>query len=172
MAFNLNKAMAKKDEIIKSFIPIELNEATVQELFNRCIANASTQEVVTSFLFPKAFGYDGSEKPIRFDKALLLKNKKTIEYLFGQLHRVHFPAGSYKMTADDFNTTYQGIYWAGSTAALLKLLYLGATVEVRAITPFKADTSTSVLSPSIKPTLSPKDPGFDKWWEENIANWE
>ena len=157
---------------ITGFNPVALNEGNVQRLFNNCIANASTQEVVTSFLFPKAFGYDGSEKPIHFDKALLLKNKKSIEYLFGQLHRVHFPTGSYKMTADDFNTTYQGIYWAGSTAALLKLLYLGATVEVLAISPFKADTSTSVLSPSIKPTLSPNDPNFSRWWEENKALWE
>lgn len=61
---------------ITGFNPIALNEGNVQNLFNNCIANASTQEVVTSFLFPKAFGYDGSEKPIHFDKALLLKNKK------------------------------------------------------------------------------------------------
>lgn len=173
MGFNLNKAMSKKEEIKNSFIPIELNEDNIQEIFNKCIANATTKTTVTSSLFPTALGYErGSEKLIRFDKDLLLENKATIEYLFGQLHRVHNPNGSFKMSIDDFNTTYQNTHWTSDKAALLKLLYLGVTPEVLAISPFSAATSLSVITPQVKPTLSPKDPNFQAWWEDHKVEWE
>ena len=173
MGFNLNKALAQKEKIINSFIPSELCEDNVEELFNKCLANANTKEMATSFLFPTVLGYkQGSEKPIHFDKDSLLKYKKNIEYLFGQLHRVHNPNGTYKMSIDDFNKTYQNTHWTSNKATLLKLLYLGVVPETLVIAPFKADTSLSVIYPAVKPTLSPKDPHFTAWWEEHKREWE
>ena len=104
------------DELLDSLIKYppyvsELNGDIVQELFNNCLANVNTKEMATSFLFPTVLGYkQGSEKPIHFDKDSLLKYKKNIEYLFGQLHRVHDPNGTYKMSIDDFNKTYQNLF--------------------------------------------------------------
>ena len=40
MGFNLNKAKAAKEEILKSFTPLDLNEGNVQAIFNRCLAKA------------------------------------------------------------------------------------------------------------------------------------
>ena len=37
MGFNLNKAKAAKEEILKFFTPLELNEGNVQAIFNRCV---------------------------------------------------------------------------------------------------------------------------------------
>ena len=41
MGFNLNKAKAAKEEILKSFTPLELNEGNVQAIFNRCLVQLS-----------------------------------------------------------------------------------------------------------------------------------
>lgn len=158
---------------IIGFKAIDLNEGNIQTIFNRCLANAETKEMATSFLFPVALGYkQGSEKPIHFDKDRLLNNKKNIEYLFGQLHRVHNPNGTYKMSIDDYNTTYDNRHWTTDKATLLKLLYLGVTPEILTISPFMADTSLSIIAPAVKPTLSPKDPNFQTWWEEHKVEWE
>ncbi len=155
------------------FCVSELNEGIVQEIFNRCLANKHTKQIATSALFPTALGYkSSSEKLIQFDKDLLIKNKKAIDFLFGQLHRVHNPNGSFKMSIDDFNTTYQNTHWTSDKSALLKLLYLGVTPEVLAISPFSAATSLSVITPQVKPTLSPEDPNFTEWWEEHKVEWE
>lgn len=158
---------------ITGFNPIALNEGNVQRLFEKCIATDDTKETAYATLFPTALGYaSGSEKMIEFDKETLLKNKKTIEYLFGQLHRVHFPTGNYNMSVDDFNTTYQNTYWTKDKVALLKLLYLGVSSSTNFIASFRAATGMSAIAPSIKPTLSPKDPNFSRWWEENKAQWK
>ena len=78
MGFNLNKAKAAKEEILKSFTPLELNEGNVQAIFNRCLATKNTKELTRATLFPPTRGYkEGTEKLIYFDKEALLKNKKS-----------------------------------------------------------------------------------------------
>lgn len=164
---------AQKASKERSFNPIDLNEGNIQRLFNKCLANSNTKNMVTSSLFPESLGYEcDSEKLIHFDKDTLLNNKSTIEYLFGQLHRIHNSNGSFKMTIDDFNTTYKNTHWTTDKAALLKLLYLGVVPETLVISPFIAETTSSTISPRIKPTLSPKDPNFPAWWEAHKAEWE
>lgn len=156
-----------------TFNPVVLNEGTVQHIFDNCIAGADTQNVAIAALFPTALGYkSGSEKAIHFDAEMLLKNKTKIEYLFGQLYRVHHPNGSFKMSVVDFNTIYQNEYWTSDKATLLKLLYLGVSSKTNFIYPFTAETSTSMISPQVKPTLSPADPNFEAWWKEHKAEWE
>lgn len=151
----------------------ELNEGIVQEIFNRCLATKNTKEPAIATLFPTALGYkSGSEKLIQFDKDILLKNKKSIEFLFGQLHKIHNPDGVFQMSIDDFNTTYQNKHWSTDKATLLKLLYLGVSSKTHFISSFTAETSTSMISPQIKPTLSSIDPNFPAWWEEHKAEWE
>ena len=151
----------------------ELNEGIVQEIFNKCLANGKSENTTLATLFPTALGYDDSvEKLIYFDSNTLLKNKKNIEYLFGQLHRVHNPNGSFNMSINDYNTTYQNKHWTDDKVALLKLLYLGVCSKTNCIHPFVAKTNTSVISPELKPTLSPEDPNFPAWWEEHKSEWE
>ena len=84
---NITKAL---EELSNQFKPQELNEANVQAIFNRCLAKKDTISIARAQLFLINMGYDGNEDvPIHFDKDLLLKNKRNIEYLYGQLYSVH-----------------------------------------------------------------------------------
>jgi hypothetical protein len=155
------------------FKPQELNEGNVQAIFNRCVSNPNSKQTTGATLFPITNGYkSGSEKLIYFDTDTLLKNKKEIKYLFGQLQEVHASNKKHNITIDDYNTTYKGDHWTRDKATLLKLLYLGVSGKINCISAFFAKTSTSVVSPSIKPTLSPKDPNFEAWWAEHKSEWE
>ena len=60
VGFNLNKAKAAKEEILKSFTPLELNEGNVQAIFHRCLATKDTPnaDVQLSILFENVMGYD------------------------------------------------------------------------------------------------------------------
>lgn len=172
MGFNLNKAKAAKEEILKSFTPLELNEGNVQAIFNRCLAKQDTKDITYSTLFPTTHGYKTEDEiQIQFDTAELLNNRQNIEYLFGQLQEVHHKHNK-RMSIDDYNTTYQEKHWTSDKSALLKFLYLGVNPKIVYITPFRAESSTSILSPQVKPTLSPKDPNFPAWWEAHKAEWE
>ncbi len=66
MGFNLNKARAKKDEIIHSFHPLDLNEGNVQALFNRCVATESTTEYIKAFMTMR--GYAKAETDRRVEE--------------------------------------------------------------------------------------------------------
>ena len=51
MGFNQNKAKAAKEEILKSFTPLELNEGNVQAIFNRCVSKDYSSEKLFSDIF-------------------------------------------------------------------------------------------------------------------------
>ena len=119
----------------------DLNEGNVQAIFNRCLATKNTKELARATLFPPTRGYkEGTEKLIYFDKEALLKNKKSIEYLFGQIQEVHVLQKEKRVNIDDYNTTYTGEHWTRDKAALLKLLYLGVSSDTLVIS--NARTST------------------------------
>ena len=152
---------------------LDLNEGNVEAIFNRCLSNEDTEELITPTLFPSMLGYKkGTNQSIDFDKKRLLENKRSIEYLFGQLQEVHTLQKERRVNLDDYNTTYKGEHWTRDRATLLKFLYLGVTSAPLAISPFRAKDNTSLISPDIKPTLSPKDPAFPAWWEAHKGEWE
>ena len=169
---NITKAL---EELSNQFKPQELNEANVQAIFNRCLAKKDTISIARAQLFLINMGYGGNEDiPIHFDKDLLLKNKRNIEYLYGQLYSVY--AGTHSTvdrSIESFSKTYLGNNWTREYAHILKLLYLGATSEWPINIPFiKERNDTTRISRHITPTLSPKDPAFPAWWEEHKAEWE
>lgn len=173
MGFNLNKAREKKKEIISSFTPLELNGGNVHAIFNNCLATKDSKETTYATLFPSTHGYKPEDEiPIQFDTTELLKNKQTIVYLFGQLQEVHNAHKKGRINIDDYNTTYHGKHWTSDKETLLKFLYLGVSPKTVCITPFRAESSTSIISPQVKPTLSPKDHDFPAWWEAHKAEWE
>ena len=51
MGVNLNKAKAAKEKILKSFTPLELNEGTVQAIFNRYVSKDYSSEKLFSDIF-------------------------------------------------------------------------------------------------------------------------
>ena len=177
MAIDMNalraKAMQKKAEKPPEFIPIDLNEANVQAIFNRCLGKEGSKEFSYATLFPTTHGYElGDEIQIQFDTAALVENKRNIEYLFGQIQEAHRTKRPNNLTLDDFNTTYLGNYWTDDKGTLLKFLYLGVSPETLCISPFTKKTDTAIMAPAVKSTLSPKDPAFPAWWEAHKGEWE
>ena len=81
MGFNLNKTKAAKEEILKSFTPLELNEGNVQAIFNRCLATVDSTQTVPVSPFPLITGYSAKgNKVVDFDEGKLHANKRNIEY--------------------------------------------------------------------------------------------
>ena len=159
----------------KKYVALELNEANVQAIFNRCLKKEDTKEVVRTALFMTLLGYtDKEEIVIAFDKDALRKNEKNIRYLYGQLKSIHIsPNETRQQTLDDFRETYMNSIWTHGKSAALELLYLGSNSVLGFVGPFsKKQNDTTTVSKTITPTLSPKDPAFPAWWEEHRAEWE
>ena len=170
MGFNLNKAKAAMEEILKSFTPLELNEANVQAIFNRCLAtdDIPNADVQLSILFEKVMGYDEDSKPMAFRKSTIGKNKKNILYLIGQLNSVHH--GSREITAKESIYKYDGEKWTSETVTIMMLYHLARAIDC--ISPFVKESNRAMTEPVVKPTLSPKDPNFPTWWEAHKGEWE
>lgn len=169
MGFNLNKARAAKEGILKSFTPLELNEGNVQAIFNRCLSNGG-EETTYAQVLQKALSGKESDL-VRFSQERINANSKSISYLFGQLSGVHEQARLIPLEYGIIN--YKGEKWTTNAAILLKLYELGmANIN---ITPFSLQDDKSLatdISMNRKPTLSPKDPAFPAWWEAHKAEWE
>ena len=170
----LRDKYAKKIEE-QGFRPIDLNEANVQAIFNRCIAKEGTPEdqCFNSILFSRLRGYSpDAERIVVFNRENFLANKKKIQYLYGQLKNVH--AGNDTLQINEAFLTYSGTHWTANKGVLLEFLYLGATNDGHSLlAAFDGGTSSTILNTdTITPTLSPKDPAFPAWWEEHKSEWE
>ena len=167
--------IAQLVEEANKFKPQELNEANVQAIFNRCLKEEDTKEVVRTALFTTLLGYtDKEEIVIALDKDALRKNEKNIRYLYGQLKSIHIsPNETIRQSLDDFRKTYMNTIWAQGRNAVLELLYLGSNSVLGFVAPFsKTQKDTTTVSKTITPTLSPKDPAFPAWWEQHKSEWE
>lgn len=177
------------------FRPQELCETNVQTIFNRCLERTSTKKTTIGLLFPTTTGYAFEvDLGVIFDKELILKNKRNIEYLFGQLQPVHSHDGTnspYDVTLGECRMSYMGRVWAENERCLLQLFYLGSASLITSIFYSKEgfrhfenvedymenrrevtyEDYTS-FGKDLKPTLSPKDPAFPAWWEQHKSEWE
>ena len=167
----LNKKPVIKQEV---FQPLELNEANVQAIFNRCLAadgaSVLSEDTTASSLYFSSLGWEKEDDGLRFVTSQLQANQKNIQYLVGQLKPVH--EGQHILTLEDMAKNYQGSVWARERASLMQLLYLGSSDALAIFSPLIAKWNGTTLNMSIKPTLSPKDPAFPAWWEEHKAEWE
>ena len=161
-----------KKPIIKAedFHPIDLNEDNVQAIFNRCLAKETSLEKTSSILFYREFGYEKDDIGIVFDKTALHTNRKSIEYLYGQLAVTHGSEGILRM--EDFEQSYLGHKWTENKSYIMQLLYLGSAQSERILSYFDAEYNGTALYVDIHPTLSPKDPAFPAWWEQHKSECE
>ena len=155
-----------KKPIIKSegFHPIELNEDNVQAIFNRCIAKEGTPEdrCFNSILFSRTLGYRPSDELlIRFDMEKMRMNKKSIEYLHGQLRCAHQKLDELNLEEAYWN--YQGNVWTNNKEHLLEFLHLGCTDgnEMNFISPFLLKVIRQI-SMSLPPPSPRKTPTFQR----------
>ena len=146
---------------------LDLNEANVQAIFQRCLKTAETNEIEYAVLFRKEFGYEKTENPVHFDLEKINTNKQTIKYLFGQVQIVH--RNEFSITEEKAATRYDGTKWTSNHGFLMMFLHLAAGAHIMG--PFIAD-GQKASTVKLSPTLSPKDPAFPAWWEQHRAEWE
>ena len=95
-------------------------------------------------------------------------NVKNVRYLLGQLYTLH--KAEFFLHLSDVLKKYNGYLWSKEKIAGIFLLLLG--IGTGNVTPPEAENMRSLLNGDIEPTLSPKDPNFPKWWEQNKSKWE
>ena len=147
-------ALFEESRIYPSCI-LSLNEANVQAIFNRCLAEDGTAETTASSLY---FGLEKEDDGLRFVKSQLQTNQKNIQYLAGQLKPVH--EGQHILTLEDMAKNYQGNVRARKCASLMQLLYLGSSDTLTIFSPLIARWNGTILNMPITPTLAPKGPAF------------
>ena len=130
----------------KKYVALELNEANVQAIFNRCLYTLESKNRVEARPFYQRLGYSEAEQDqvVYFDQDILLKNKKAILYLFGQVSAVHTKTET--QTIADFMMTYSGNNWTNNKGYLLELLYLGSNRETAILFPFNKEKGDITLS--------------------------
>lgn len=74
----LNKKPVIKQEV---FQPLELNEANVQAIFNRCLAEDGAAETTASSLYFSSLGWEKEDDGLRFVTSQLQANQKKFNTL-------------------------------------------------------------------------------------------
>lgn len=152
-----------------------LDEGTVQALYNRCLATEEEKKDNALCRFVRLFykDYTGIESgDICFSRDKINKNRKNIEYLFGQLKAVHTPKEGRILTLQDSAIKYDNTAWTKDLEYLFNFLNLAsATGHFKDFTR-KENTIYTDIATDILPTFSPKGPNFPAWWEEHKGEWE
>ena len=166
MAIDMDALRAKvkqKDEKQKpEFIPIDLNEDSVQAIFKQCLGSKQSENLFGLVLLEKKNGYPQESKKIIFDQEKILSNRDNIAYLFGQLRDVHTANGY--ISPSSVTVKYDKNRWTQNKGIIFAFLHLGYAVGLFDAFINKGDGSKAELSP-ICPTLSPQDPQFAVWRE-------
>ena len=139
-------------------------------------------------------------QPVYFSRAKIAEDRKNLYYLYGQLAGVHEPedlpyAPHPTLSVRGCMRGYRGETWFKDSRSLLMLLTIGAVFLCG--TPISGFTSkayadgldnninrrlpelqkqistddVTFLEESVAPTLSPDDPAFPAWWDENKRYW-
>ena len=164
-ASELKKA---KSENEGKFKPLELNEANVQAIFSRCLVTQDTPKdsiIQAKIVSGKLFIGDIVQL---FDKNAIQANRRSIEYLYGQLNCVRTEAPA--LTAMDPDFLYSGEFRPLGSETGIKFILLGTVAGV--IETFNMKKDTARFLKQVRPTLSPKDPAFPAWWEAHKSEWE
>ena len=152
-----------------NFKPLDLNSATVGKLFNKCLYTAESKNHTVAVFQETRMGYPKDTDPVFFDKDAIDSNRDLINFLLGQLNDAH-RGPLVECTVQSLFLKYTGEPWTKDGITLLKLIHLALANSSMA--PFSAEKDRTLLKSYINPTLSPKDPNFSEWWEQNKSKWE
>lgn len=154
----------------------DLNEGTVQAIFNRCLA---AEKVDAGDSFPVRVlskELTAKETPLVYlsDENICL-NHQAIRYLLGQINIFHKNYNHTLILQEGFKK-YDGTFWTKNYDNLFQLysLALGCDYfkDFSELTGGSKKGSIVTMTATIAPTLSPKDPNFPAWWEAHKAEWE
>ena len=162
-----NKENKQKTEK-KTFDALDLNSKNIRDLATLCAADPTSKSVYPISLQLKEFGYPKDSKPLYFDVARIKENIPTIFYLFGQLDIVH--RNFHALPLKDVLMKYDKSFWSDDKGSPILLSHLALAAKV--MNHPDAKTNSCIMSSEATPTLSPKDPNFPEWWEQNKSKWE
>ena len=165
----LRDKYAKKIEE-QGFRPIELNEANVQAIFNRCLAKEGED-----FYNVQVLGSELTKNPtdiVQLSRQKMEENDQNICYLLGQLKTIHLPDVK-AITLQEGFFRYDNHVWTKDFNSLFQLYALAlGCVYLRGFGQTEDGNITSLIDYNrCTPTLSPKDPYFPAWWEEHRGEW-
>lgn len=124
--------------------------------------NENDEDAIPVFL------YSGSnDAKMYFDFLKLEAYGKDIAYMYGQIKSVHMHEQYISLA--NLAIMYDGNSWIKNKASFMKFIYLGIASSL--ISGIGKKTG-NVLKLKDKPTLSPDDSNFDRWWAEHRAEWE
>ena len=159
----------KWEKLKESLKEFELTAENVETIFERCLASKEIpmEDIQLSILFQRDFGYDEDSTPVVFRKSELLKYKKNILYMLGQLRTVH--ENDHEITAAKNIYRYNETIWTTETVTMMEFYHLAEAVG--GIGPFiKKYNRASTMN--VKSTLTPNDLDFRAWWAEHKSEWE
>lgn len=147
----------------KDFEILDLNEENINSFYNMLLANSSTERTHHYQLYS-----NNDQHSLRFDTKKISLYRSTIKYMIGQLQNAHINKQSFSFKESIL--TYKNEIWTKDTSTLMKFIYLG--IATNSLSPIDSSTKSIFLSPSITPTLSPKDPNFKQWLKTDGKEWE
>ena len=155
----------------KNFKPLDLNKGSVAHVFNNCLYTAESKNHTAAIFHTVSLGYPEDSDPVFFDKDAIDANRDLINFLLGQLNDAH-RGPLVESTVQTLFMKYTGEPWTKDGITLLKLIHLA--LANRSMAAFSAEKDRTLLLPVVakNPTLSPKDPNFPEWWEQNKSKWE
>ena len=160
--------MGRLEKKYSDYGVFDLNEDNVQMIFNRCLATQDTPKdsiIQAKIVSGKLFIGDLVQS---FDKNAIQANRRSIEYLYGQLNCVRIEAPA--LTAMDPDFPYSGEFRPLGSETGIKFILLGTAAGV--IETFNMKKDTARFLKQVRPTLSPRDPNFLAWWYTYKSEWE
>ena len=140
-----------------------LNATYVTALFKDCLIKDISRESITAILFQKQYGFPEDSRPIFFDKELVQFNKKTINYVLGQLKDVHTQQPF--TSIDSVVSKYDDTIWTNNRNVVIAFLHLA--LAAGAISPINAKNSQINFLKDLMPTVDVFDPNYSEWYRNN-----
>ncbi|MDY2957650.1 hypothetical protein [Floccifex sp.] len=143
-----------------SLVPMDLNEKNVVSIYNKCLPTSTTTSFEPSNLMAN------SETVLQFDRIQLHKQKKTIQFMMGQLRDVH----KHKYLVFDHSILkYDGTSWTDSKQVEMYFLNLCRACDLTE--PFDVGKRglMSYYHEDIIPTLSPSDKKYKQWYSKTFG---
>ena len=163
------KQVKKDEETRDKFEPKDLNLETIKQIFQDCMpVEGKTKKYRSIILESVDKEFSKNSDKLYFDRDKLKENKLNIMYLLGQLYAVH--RGDRSLKVSDILKKYNGYLWSKEKFASVLILHLGIGID-QFSSPDAVQLSCDIFD-AIEPTLSPKDPRFPIWWEQNKIKWE
>ena len=143
--------------------PLDLNAESVKNIYLACRPTSETKELYRIIFQQKALGFPDDSTPLLLDAKAVETNLSNIFYLFGQLKSIHLQYPF--LPIKDILKKYDNTFWTKDKSAPMYLMHLG--IAAGAMMPPTAETKSAFVGNDILPTLSPNDPDFQNWYENN-----